>query len=129
MQSLQRRYLLLLTGILFFVLASCEKEVNVSLNSGEPRLVIEGQIENGGYPFVVLTKSIGYFSRIDLTTLENAFVHGAIITVSDGASSITLKEYSLDTGFTGTNKFYLYTIDTTDPTAFSFRGNFEKQYT
>ena len=107
---------------------SCEKEVNIDLNSGESKLVVDGQIETGGPPIVILTKSIGYFSKIDLSILENSFVHGAIIKVSDGFDTITLKEYSLDTGFNHLNKFYLYTIDTTDLKSISFRGKTEQQY-
>ncbi len=124
------RYTLLNIGtfasLLFF---SCEKEVNINLDSGPSRLVVDGQIENGGYPLVILTRSIGYFSRIDLSTLENSFVHDAQVTVSDGIKSIALKEYAVDTGLGGTNKFYLYTIDTATPGGLNFRGEFEKSYT
>jgi hypothetical protein len=104
------------------LLISCEKEVNINLDSGEAKLVIDGQIETNGYPFVILTKSIGYFSRIDLATLENSFVHNAIVKVSDGARTIQLKEYSIDTGFNGGNKFSFYAIDTGDLVSFSFKG-------
>lgn len=107
---------------------SCEKEVNINLNSGDPKLVIDGQIETNGYPFVVLTKSVGYFSKIDLATLENNFAHNAIITISDGSSSIRLKEYFIDTGFNGGNKFSFYSIDTADVIAFNFKGQAEKHY-
>jgi len=119
---------LLLLFVVLLLQTSCEKEVNINLSTGEPKLVIEGQIENGGFPIVVITKSIGYFSRIDLSTLENSFVHDAIVEVSDGTTKIRLREYALDTGFGGTNKFFLYTIDTSSPGSQNFRGVFEKQY-
>jgi hypothetical protein len=111
-----------------FSLASCEKEVNIDLNTGPPKLVIEGQIENDGFPFVVLTKSVGYFSTIDLSLLENNFVHGAVIKVSDGIKTVTLKEYSLDTGVNNLNKFYFYSIDFADTIANKFTGITEKYY-
>lgn len=110
------------------LLLSCEKEVKIKLNNGASQLVIEGQIENGQYPIVILTKSIGYFSTIDLNTLQNSFVHGAVVKVADGNNIITLKEYTLDTGLNGANKFYLYSIDTADPTAYNFKGVFEHEY-
>lgn len=106
---------------------SCEKEVDIDLTTGAQKLVVEGFIENGQPPVVLLTKSIGYFSSIDLSTLENSFAHGAAIYVSDGERSIKLKEYSLDTGL-NLNKFFLYTIDTSDITALTFRGQTEKRY-
>lgn len=101
----------------------------MNLNSGESKLVVEGQIESGGYPFVVLTKSIGYFSKIDLNTLQNSVVHDAVVKVSDGVKTIRLKEYSIDTGFNGANQFSFYSIDTADASSMSFKGEPEKYYT
>lgn len=114
--------------VLAFFCSSCEKEVHINLNTGASKLVVDGQIETNGYPVVILTKSIGYFSKVDLSTLQNSFVHGAIVKVSDGAAEITLKEYSLDTGINGTNIFYLYSIDTSDPASFNFKGVPEHYY-
>jgi hypothetical protein len=50
------------------------------------------------------------------------------VKVSDGNQTIQLREYSLDTGVNGLNKFYLYTIDTADPSAFLFKGITERYY-
>ncbi len=111
------------------LLVSCEKEVNVNLSSGEPKLVVDGQIETNGYPFVVLTKSVGYFSKIDLNILQNSIVHGAIVKVSDGNKTIQLKEYTIDTGSNGSNTFSFYTVDTADAVARAFKGEPEKSYT
>lgn len=98
-------------AILSFLFTSCEKDVNLNLKDGDSRLVVEGYIENGVPPYVFLTKSIGYFAKIDLNTLQNSFVHGATVKVSDGINTVTLKEYAIDTGTNG-NKFSFYTIDT-----------------
>ena len=116
---------LVVVSVLFL---ACEKEVKINLNTGPAKLVVDGQIETGGVPLVILTKSIGYFSKIDLGTLENSFVHGATVTVSDGLSSVSLKEYSLDTGINGTNKFFLYSVDTAGPAALNFRGVLDGNY-
>lgn len=125
------RFLLLpviaLLGMVLY--ASCEKEVNVNLSTGVPKLVVDGQIETNGYPFVVLTKSVGYFSKIDLSVIENSFVHGAVVKVSDGITTIQLKEYPLDTGLNGANKFYIYTVDTADASSLAFKGVSERTYT
>lgn len=112
----------LFIGIYF---TSCEKEIKLNLASGKPSVVIEGQIENDLPPFVVITKSMGFFSKIDLNTLEENFVHDAVVTVFDGSITTTLREYSIDTG--GVAKFYFYSIDTANLGNIMV-GEFNKSY-
>jgi hypothetical protein len=122
--------LLLLIALSFafiYLLSSCEKEVHINLGNSAPRLVVEGEIFTGGPPIVTLTNSIGFFSSIDYSTIQNAFVHGAVITVSDGSQTITLKEYSLDTA--NNSKFFVYSADLSDPNAKNFVGQVGKYYT
>ncbi|WP_276134516.1 DUF4249 family protein [Polluticoccus soli] len=115
--------------VLFIVtlLVSCEKDVDIKLQDGQARLVVEGSIETGQPPFILLTKSIGYFAKIDLTTLQNSFVHGAEVTLSDGNRTVKLREYSFDTSGLG-NKFSFYSIDTSSLDNFMI-GEVEKYYT
>jgi hypothetical protein len=113
---------------LLTLLMSCEKEVKINLNSAPPKLVVEGFIEKDYPPVVVLTRSIGYFSKIDLSTLSNSFVHNAIVTVDNGSRKVTLREYSIDTS--GGNKLYFYTLDTAGGIGLNFfRGETNKSYT
>ncbi|XZF15105.1 DUF4249 family protein [Chitinophagaceae bacterium MMS25-I14] len=115
--------------LLCLLLLSCEKEVHINLNSGATQLVVEGAIEKDLPPYVILTKSIGYLSKIDLSTQQNSYVHDATVTVSDGSQSIKLREYLLDSVVGGTHyKFYFYSIDTADITALLFRGKTEHFY-
>ena len=108
------------------IFASCEKEVHFNLPRDiTEKLVVEGTIENGAPPFVLLTNSLGFFSKIDLSNLENAFVSGAIVKVSDGSNEITLREYIIDT--VG-NKFMFYTVDSSRPQDFGFLGQVGKTY-
>ncbi len=105
------RYLsLLVTFIFIAALTSCEKEVHINMSSSPTQLVVQGAVESGQPPYVFLTSTISFFSRVDLSTLQNSFIHGADIKVSDGSNTITLREYTFDTG--SSNKFYIYTIDT-----------------
>lgn len=97
--------------MLFSLIASCEKEVHISLKSEDPKVVIQGSIETGQPPYVVLTNTIGFFGKVDLSTMEDAFIHNADVKVSDGINMVTLKEYSIDTG--NNYKFYIYFLDTT----------------
>ncbi len=111
--------------IVIFTLTSCEKEVKINLPPSEQKVVVDGAIETGLPPYVILTSTISYFSTIDINTLQNSFLHDAVITVSDGNRTINLKEYSIDTGVNG-NKFYFYSIDTSVKPYFI--GQVEKQY-
>ncbi len=105
---------------------SCEKEVNFNLPSSvSEKIVVEGGIEVNVPPVVMLTKSFGFTSSIDLGTLQDAFISGALITVSDGSRTVTLKEYSIDTL---NNKYNFYSVDTANPADFSFVGVSGKSY-
>jgi len=108
--------------------AACEKEVDIDLPPSEQKVVVEGSIETGGPPIVLLTSSLSFFGRVDAAAFENAFIRGARVRVSDGTQEITLREYSIDTAGTGRG-FVIYTIDTADPPQFFFLGQVEKQYT
>lgn len=98
----------LLTFCLLFF-ASCEKNIQLNVNAQTPKLVVDASIENNQPPYVVLSHSLNYFSSISPDELQNSFVRNAIITVSNGAITDTLKEYEYkDTsGYT----LYYYTID------------------
>lgn len=126
-----------LFGVAVFLLAislffSCEKEVKIDLNTGDPRLVVEGGIENDLPPFVLLTRSIGYFSTIDLSTLQNSFVHDAQVFVTVNNKTVRLKEYSIDTGNNGNLFFYYGLVDLKNPVLpppdSLILGEFEKEY-
>jgi hypothetical protein len=106
-------------------LLSCEKEVNFDLGTSAEKVVVEGTIETGLPPYVFLTKSIGFFSKVDLSTLSNSFIHGAKITVSDDTKSFVLREYQVNNS--GYN-FSFYTVDSADLAALAFRGTVGKSY-
>lgn len=108
---------------------SCEKEVDVNLSEGEKKLVVEGVIETGSQPYVTLTRSIGFFDKIDLSAVQ--YVSDAVVKVEDLSTgkSITLKEYKIDTTI-GNQVFFfnLYAPDFNDPVAMSFIGQVEHMY-
>lgn len=118
------KYKYAIVAIFFMAgISSCQKEVHINLDSAPPKVVVEGAIESGLPPYVVLTSTIGFFSNVDLSTLQNSFLHDAHVTVSDGNQTITLKEYALDTGVN--NKFYVYSIAPGD----TMVGQLTKTYT
>ncbi len=87
-----RKFIHLFLLSLLGIIASCEKDITVKLPKSEPKLVVEGSIEQGQPPIVVLTRTIGYFEPADIKTMESLFVHNADITVSNGTVSRKLIE-------------------------------------
>ena len=87
--------------ILFFpiILWSCEKDIDIKLKTTDEKIVVEGAIEQGIPPYVILTKSVGFFAPTDLASYKNSFIKNAIITVSDGTTSVVLDTFNLQ-GFT-----------------------------
>lgn len=83
-------YLTLMALSLFVF--SCERDADIEIPGGDPKLVVEGWIEPGNPPIVLLKKSQPYFGTSNFTDLSQIFVHGATITVSDGSYSATLFE-------------------------------------
>ncbi|HRG92307.1 MAG TPA: DUF4249 family protein, partial [Chitinophagaceae bacterium] len=100
-------------SLLALILSSCEKDVNFDLDETAPKLVVEASIENGQAPVVYLSKSIGFFSRIDPATLSANFVRNAQVFVSNGTRTHQLKEYSIPVP--GGYNFYYYSADPSSP--------------
>ncbi len=86
-----RRTIPILT-VLSLLLAACEKEITVDLPETEARLVVEGRIEAGGSPLVILTRTQSYFAPTDVNSIASIFVSGATVVVSDGFTTDTLDQ-------------------------------------
>lgn len=72
------------------VLFSCEKEIDVDLPQPEEKLVVEGVIETGAFPYVVLSKSSSYFDPTDIESVANSYISDATITIFDGTTTNTM---------------------------------------
>ena len=83
--------------LLFLIAVSlvggCVPESDFDSIAYEPKLVIDGAIESGGFPRVVLSKSASYFMKIDSSNIRDLFMSTARVTVSNGIDSevLTLK--------------------------------------
>jgi hypothetical protein len=69
--------------IIFFslILLSCTEEITLDLPQAASKLVVEGYIEPGFPPYVILTRNEGYFDPIDSNTFTNLFITDAIVKV------------------------------------------------
>ena len=102
------RFLLFIIISIFFI--SCEKDIDLKLDVSQPSLVVEGTIENGRPPIIILSKSLDYFSKITPALLSSSFVRNASVVVKNGNTDFRLQEDSLKT--TTGNTIYFYTSNT-----------------
>lgn len=83
----------LLFTLFLFILASCEKIITVDLPPTKDKIVVDGRIEAGIAPYIILTHNMPYFGNTDLSSIQKIFIHDAVIKVSDGVHTATLTEY------------------------------------
>lgn len=84
---------ILLLSYMILLISACEKDITVDLPQPELKIVVDGAIETGGTPYVLLSKNAPYFAPVDTISLSQYLVHNAIVTVSDGIKTDTLKEW------------------------------------
>jgi len=89
-----KKFLIIIIALTFF--ASCEKELDLDLPQPDAKLVVEGWIENGEYPIVIISRNSSYFDSIDSSYLMNLFIPNALVIISDGIVNDTLV---LDTNY------------------------------
>jgi Domain of unknown function (DUF4249) len=119
------KYLARFTWCLFLFLASCEKDIDISLDTQLPKLVVDASIENGKVPVVFLSTSLNYFGQISPEILSQSFVRNASVMISDGTKSHQLVEDSIITA--AGYYIYYYSNNPAQP-ATSIIGQFEKTY-
>lgn len=73
------------------LLSSCSEDIKVNLPGSDKKIVIEGSIENGKYPEVIITKSIGLFSSVNAGNINDLYVLDAQVYVTSGSVTDTLR--------------------------------------
>lgn len=82
--------------LLILLLFSCSKEVKIDIPGYEQQLCVDGSIETGMPPVVLLSKSQDIYSPTNLDAFLNSFISGATVTVSNGTSTVVLDEICTD---------------------------------
>lgn len=84
----------ILTGlsliVLLSVIASCTKEVNIDIPGFKEQLVIDGSIETGMPPIVIISRSKDIYSPTNIEAFLSGFVTDANVYVSDGTNEYQL---------------------------------------
>ena len=71
-------------------LIACEKEITVDLPRTDPKIVVEGTIETGRPPLVLLTRTQNYFDPTSIESIAGSYISDAVVTIYDGNNTITL---------------------------------------
>lgn len=85
-----KRFCVLLVFFLSICMISCSREDYVKSVDGESKIVVEGWIEQGDVPQVILSRSIPINAVIDSTTIFDYFIRSAKVTVTDGVNEEVL---------------------------------------
>lgn len=121
------------------VIFSCRKQIDIELPEYSPKLVVEGIIETGQIPVIILTKSVRYFDPINAETFANLFVNDAIVKINNGDKEVQLIELCISdlssaqiegiSSATGISTEELIGLSYCIYTTFQMFGEDEKTYT
>ncbi len=107
--------------------ASCEKELKLTLPASAPSLVVEGEIENGQMPQLLLTYSTGFFDKVDFGKIK--FAKDAIVTVTDITTNYTAKMVPVGLPFgSGPDSILYFFIPEQIPASEGVRGKINHSY-
>lgn len=73
-------------------LSSCEKNVSVEVPNAESLVVVEGYIETGENPILVLSKTLPFFGTINTSSVFKQTLQGAIVIIDNGTMTDTLDQ-------------------------------------
>jgi len=71
----------LITFFCFIILVSCQQEIEINIPPAPQQLVVEGYIEQGKNPVVIITKSQDYFDPIPVIDLNSITDSASLINV------------------------------------------------
>ena len=71
---------------------SCEKNVTVNIPESTSKIVVEGYVETGSAPIVLLTKSLPFFGEINVNNILQYSILGATVIVDNGIIIDTLTQ-------------------------------------
>lgn len=74
---------------------SCTKEVNIDIPNYQNQLVVDGIIETGGNPIVLLSQSANIYETSDLAAYLSRFVYDAQLNVISGNDTFPLSLFTI----------------------------------
>lgn len=91
-------YKLFIFIMCFFIgcISSCQKEVDIDLPKYDEKLVVDGKIETGLPPLIILSTTKDIFSNNSQDALFGDYISDALIIISDGTLKDTLQTICSD---------------------------------
>lgn len=77
-------------GLILF--NACEEDITLDLPASPAKVVVDGYVEAGSVPYIILSRSEGYFDAIGQSTLNNLPVQDARVFLSNGTDTVQLTE-------------------------------------
>ncbi len=84
--------IILFSLLVVVTLTNCEREVEIDLPEPSDKVVVDGTIESGAAPFVILTRNFPFFGTFTNDIINQSFVKGAEIKVNNGEKEVILDE-------------------------------------
>ncbi|HRH38152.1 MAG TPA: DUF4249 family protein [Flavobacteriales bacterium] len=78
--------------MLVLVFAGCTKDITVDLPETPSKVVVEGSIETGNAPIILLSRTQSYFAPTNIEGLAALYITSATVIVSDGITTDTLDQ-------------------------------------
>lgn len=75
--------------------SACEEEINVDVPNSETNMVMEGRVENGVRPFLILTRDQSYFSEISSARLASLFIDSADVWLTNVDDTVEMQPINL----------------------------------
>ena len=76
--------------LLSLIFTSCEKNVTVEIPQSKNKIVVEGYVETGKIPFVILSHTLPFFGSINIESVVQNTIQGASVIVNNGTITDTL---------------------------------------
>lgn len=81
-------------SIISFILFSCSKEIKIDIPEYQTQLVVDGRIETGGFPIVILTESQNLYEPTNLGTFVQSNIFDAEVSICIGVDTTTLTVFN-----------------------------------
>ncbi len=91
------RSLILFINLIFLLISalSCSKEIQIDIPGYQEQLVVDGRIDLGGFPIVILTKSKNIYAASNFSEYIASMIFDATISVENGTEEVNLELISV----------------------------------
>ncbi len=83
--------------VIFLLLSilSCSKEIQIDIPGYQEQLVVDGRIDAGGFPVVILTKSKNIYAASNFSEYIASMIFDASISINNGTNEVNLELISV----------------------------------